>query len=66
MSGLNFPKDIRHLEITDLERIERFRKAGYGGGSLTLLRAWASRTQSFPTASNRCARGCNWSGAPYR
>ena len=22
---------IRHLNITDLERIERFRRAGYGG-----------------------------------
>jgi regulator of RNase E activity RraA len=25
------PQEIRHLEITDLERIERFRRAGYGG-----------------------------------
>ncbi len=24
-------KEIRHLDITDLERIERFRRAGYGG-----------------------------------
>ena len=31
MSELKFPKDIRKLEITDLERIERFRHAGYGG-----------------------------------
>lgn len=31
MSGLDFPKEIRHLNITDLERIERFRRAGYGG-----------------------------------
>ena len=23
--------EIRHLDITDLERIERFRRAGYGG-----------------------------------
>ncbi len=25
------PKEIRHLDITDLERIERYRRAGYGG-----------------------------------
>ena len=25
------PKEVRHLDITDLERIERFRRAGYGG-----------------------------------
>jgi 4-hydroxy-4-methyl-2-oxoglutarate aldolase len=31
MSEPSFPKEIRHLHITDLERIERFRKAGYGG-----------------------------------
>jgi 4-hydroxy-4-methyl-2-oxoglutarate aldolase len=31
MSELQFPKDIRKLDITDLERIERFRRAGYGG-----------------------------------
>lgn len=31
MSGFNWGKEIRHLDITDLERIERFRKAGYGG-----------------------------------
>ena len=27
----NKPKEIRTLDITDLERIERFRRAGYGG-----------------------------------
>ena len=31
MSGSKWGKEIRHLDITDLERIERFRKAGYGG-----------------------------------
>jgi regulator of RNase E activity RraA len=31
MSELKFPKETRHLQITDLERIERFRRAGYGG-----------------------------------
>ena len=31
MSELKFPKETRHLEITDLERIQRFRRAGYGG-----------------------------------
>jgi regulator of RNase E activity RraA len=31
MSDLSFQKEIQHLQITDLERIERFRNAGYGG-----------------------------------
>jgi 4-hydroxy-4-methyl-2-oxoglutarate aldolase len=31
MSELEFPDQIRQLDITDLERIERFRRAGYGG-----------------------------------
>jgi len=40
MSSLDFPKEIRHLDITDLERIQRYRKAGYGGAvsdSLSML-----------------------------
>jgi regulator of RNase E activity RraA len=31
MSEIETTKEIRHLNITDLERIERFRRAGYGG-----------------------------------
>ena len=31
MSPFDFPKEPRHLDITDTERIERFRRAGYGG-----------------------------------
>src|SRR3990172_4670989 len=31
MSELDSPKELRHLDITDTERIERFRRAGYGG-----------------------------------
>jgi regulator of RNase E activity RraA len=31
MSELDPPKELRHLDITDTERIERFRHAGYGG-----------------------------------
>lgn len=31
MSEIETTKEIRHLAITDLERIERFRRAGYGG-----------------------------------
>ena len=31
MSAFKWSKEIRHLEITDLERIARFRRAGYGG-----------------------------------
>ena len=41
MSEIDFSsKEIHHLDITDLERIERFRRAGYGGSvsdSLTSL-----------------------------
>jgi 4-hydroxy-4-methyl-2-oxoglutarate aldolase len=31
MSELDPPKELRHLDITDNERVERFRRAGYGG-----------------------------------
>ena len=31
MSTPNLSKEIRHLNITDLERIARYRRAGYGG-----------------------------------
>jgi 4-hydroxy-4-methyl-2-oxoglutarate aldolase len=31
MSAIESSKEIRHLDITDLERIARFRRAGYGG-----------------------------------
>lgn len=40
MSEWNFPKEPRQLNISDLERIERFRKSGYGGAvsdSLSML-----------------------------
>ena len=31
MSAIETTQEIRHLDITDLERIERYRRAGYGG-----------------------------------
>ena len=31
MTTQDAPKDIRKLNVTDLERIERYRRAGYGG-----------------------------------
>ena len=31
MPPFDWPKEPRHLDITDLERIERYRRAGYGG-----------------------------------
>jgi 4-hydroxy-4-methyl-2-oxoglutarate aldolase len=31
MEAFKWSKEIRHLEIDDLERIERYRRAGYGG-----------------------------------
>ena len=41
------PKDIRRLDITDLERIERFRRAGYGGSVSDALNALGARDTVF-------------------
>jgi regulator of RNase E activity RraA len=40
-------KEIRHLDITDLERIERFRIAGYGGAVSDALNALGVRDSVF-------------------
>jgi regulator of RNase E activity RraA len=41
------PKEIRHLDISDLERIERFRRAGYGGCVSDALNALGVRDTVF-------------------
>ncbi|HEY9074944.1 MAG TPA: RraA family protein [Anaerolineaceae bacterium] len=41
------PEQIRHLEITDTERIERFRRAGYGGSVSDALNALGVRDTVF-------------------
>jgi 4-hydroxy-4-methyl-2-oxoglutarate aldolase len=40
-------KEIRHLDITDLERIERFRRAGYGGSVSDALNSLGVRDSVF-------------------
>ena len=40
-------KEIRHLDITDLERIERFQRAGYGGSVSDALAALGVRNTVF-------------------
>ena len=41
------PEDIRTLDITDLERIERFRRAGYGGSVSDALNSLGVRDTVF-------------------
>jgi len=43
----NFDSGIRHLNITDLERIERFRRAGYGGSISDALNSLGVRDTVF-------------------
>ncbi len=47
MSELESPKEIRHLDINDLERIERFRRAGYGGSVSDSLASLGVRDTVF-------------------
>ena len=39
--------EIRHLAISDLERIERYRRAGYGGSVSDALNHWGVRDSVF-------------------
>src|SRR5512142_225285 len=43
----DWPSEPRHLEITDLERIERFRRAGYGGSVSDALNSLGVRDTVF-------------------
>ncbi|HZR45047.1 MAG TPA: hypothetical protein VFB12_33340 [Ktedonobacteraceae bacterium] len=48
MSALNWSNsEIRKLDVTDLERIERFRRAGYGGSVSDALSSLGVRTTVF-------------------
>jgi regulator of RNase E activity RraA len=48
MSAFNWDNDtIRHLSITDLERIERYRRAGYGGSVSDALNSLGVRDTVF-------------------
>jgi regulator of RNase E activity RraA len=47
MSNIDPPAEIRKLNITDLERIERFRRAGYGGCVSDALNAVGVRDSIF-------------------
>jgi regulator of RNase E activity RraA len=47
LKRLNDPSEARHLDITDLERIERFRRAGYGGSVSDSLNALGIRNTVF-------------------
>ena len=46
MSNSKF--NIRHLDITDLQRIERFRRAGYGGSVSDALNSLGICDTVFP------------------
>lgn len=47
MSALDKPKEIRKLNITDTERVERFRRAGYGGAVSDALNSVGVRDTIF-------------------
>lgn len=47
LKPLQDPSQIRKLDITDLERIERFRRAGYGGSVSDALNACGVRDTVF-------------------
>src|SRR6478609_11670749 len=47
LKRLNDPSEARRLDITDLERIERFRRAGYGGSVSDSLNGLGIRDTVF-------------------
>lgn len=66
MSQSETSNEIRKLNITDTERIERFRRAGYGGSVSDALYMLGVRTQSSQPSSSPCARACSSSGGRCR
>jgi len=63
----NSKLNIRHLDITDLQRIERFRRAGYGGSvseALNIASVYAILSSQLDLKPS--VRGCNWSAKPCR
>ena len=58
MSEFNWDKDnIRHLDITDLERIERYRRAGYGGSVSDSLNSLGVRDTVFSSRFKALRQG---------
>ena len=58
MSEFNWDKDnIRHLDITDLERIERYRRAGYGGSVSDSLNSLGIRDTVFSSRFKALRQG---------
>jgi 4-hydroxy-4-methyl-2-oxoglutarate aldolase len=56
-SRYQWPKEPRHLEITDLERIERFRRAGYGGSVSDSLNSLGIRDTVFSSQFRALRQG---------
>jgi 4-hydroxy-4-methyl-2-oxoglutarate aldolase len=56
-SRYNWPKEPRHLNITDLERIERYRRAGYGGSVSDSLNSLDVRDSVFSSQFKALRQG---------
>ena len=50
-------QEIRHLDVTDLERIERFRRAGYGGSVSDALHGLGVDDTVFSSRFNPLRQG---------
>jgi len=58
MAGhFNWPSEPRHLDISDLERIERFRRAGYGGSVSDALNSLGVRDTVFSSQFKALRQG---------
>lgn len=56
-SRYKWPKEPRHLNITDLERIERYRRAGYGGSVSDSLNSLGVRDSVFSSEFKALRQG---------
>jgi len=56
------PQEIRKLDITDLERIERFRRAGYGGSVSDALNSLGVRDTVFSQRFRALRQGMQLAG----
>lgn len=57
MSSFNWPDKVRHLDVTDLERIERYRRAGYGGNVSDALHSLGVRDTVFSSRFQALRQG---------
>lgn len=57
MSSFNWPDEVRHLDVTDLERIERYRRAGYGGSVSDALHSLGVRDTVFSSRFQALRQG---------